>query len=236
MSKLIQTVEELDAVLHWRRKHALAIRERDALQQRLTAADERADLLEGLLRDLYLSNSLSVRQMQRVHEIFNPSAAALKPAQVSHAKPETIAGHHLACRAVNDYKPGECSHNCNPAAQPKGVPVPKSKPVAKLHAERLTGRDGEYGITVEDSQWFNTCRLTGGEFYLYAEQPAPGAVVLDEKDEFVTWVRREWPQAPLSNVRDLLPKDDPRYGEYCDEALQRAWVGWQARAAVIAKS
>lgn len=69
-----------------------------------------------------------------------------------------------------------------------------------------------------------------------AEQPAPVAVVLDEKDEFVTWVRREWPQAPLSNVRDLLPKDDPRYGEYCDEALQRAWVGWQARAAVIAKS
>lgn len=122
------------------------------------------------------------------------------------------------------------------ASLPQGEPVPKSKPVAKLHAERLTGRDGEYGITVEDSQWFNTCRLTGGEFYLYAEQPAPGAVVLDEKDEFVTWVRREWPQAPLSNVRDLLPKDDPRYGEYCDEALQRAWVGWQARAAVIAKS
>lgn len=37
---------------------------------------------------------------------------------------------------------------------------------------------------------------------LYAEQPALLAVVLDEKDEFVTWVRREWPQAPLSNVRD----------------------------------
>ncbi|AZE90271.1 hypothetical protein [Pseudomonas orientalis] len=124
----------------------------------------------------------------------------------------------------------------NAAAQPQGKPTAKSKPVAKLHAERLTGKDGEYGITVEDSQWFNTCRLTGGEFYLYAEQPAPVAVVLDEKDEFVTWVRREWPQAPLSNVRDLLPKDDPRYGEYCDEALQRAWVGWQARAAVIAKS
>ena len=47
MSKPIQTVEELDAVLHWRRKHAKAIRALDAgkdreaaLQQRLTAADE----------------------------------------------------------------------------------------------------------------------------------------------------------------------------------------------------
>jgi len=45
MSKVIQTVEELDAVLHWRNKHAVAIKERDALQQRLTAADEQIDLL-----------------------------------------------------------------------------------------------------------------------------------------------------------------------------------------------
>lgn len=50
MSKPIQTVEELDAVLHWRGKHAQAIRERDALQALLTAADERADMLEELLR------------------------------------------------------------------------------------------------------------------------------------------------------------------------------------------
>lgn len=46
MSKVIQTVEELDAVLHWRNKHAVAIKERDALQERLTAADERADAFE----------------------------------------------------------------------------------------------------------------------------------------------------------------------------------------------
>lgn len=45
MSKVIQTVEELDAVLHWRNKHAVAIKERDALQERLTAADEQIDLL-----------------------------------------------------------------------------------------------------------------------------------------------------------------------------------------------
>ena len=52
MSKPIQTVEELDAVLHWRRKHAQAMMAVDAgkdreaaLQQRLTAADDLIDLL-----------------------------------------------------------------------------------------------------------------------------------------------------------------------------------------------
>jgi len=49
MSNLNQSKEDLDAVLHWRSKHAQAIRERDALQVLLTAADERADMLEGLL-------------------------------------------------------------------------------------------------------------------------------------------------------------------------------------------
>jgi len=53
-----------------------------------------------------------------------------------------------------------------------------------------------------------------------------------EREAFESWVRREWPQAPLSFVRDALPKNDPRYGEYCDDFLQRAWVGWQARAAL----
>lgn len=52
-----------------------------------------------------------------------------------------------------------------------------------------------------------------------------------EREAFEAWVRGEWPQAPLRMVRDLLPKTDPRYKHYCDESLQRAWVGWQARAA-----
>ncbi|EPL03930.1 hypothetical protein [Pseudomonas sp. CF161] len=46
MSNLKQSKEELDAVLLWRGKHAAAIKERDALQQRLTAAHERIDELE----------------------------------------------------------------------------------------------------------------------------------------------------------------------------------------------
>ena len=47
MSNLNQSKEELDAVLHWRGKHAQAIRERDALQLRLNEADQRIDELES---------------------------------------------------------------------------------------------------------------------------------------------------------------------------------------------
>ncbi|MFU7023769.1 hypothetical protein ACM75T_30150 [Pseudomonas aeruginosa] len=57
-----------------------------------------------------------------------------------------------------------------------------------------------------------------------------------ERAEFEAWVRRDWPGAPLRFIRDALPVDDPRYGQYCDDALQRAWVGWQARAALAQPS
>ena len=41
----VAAAEELDAVLHWRGKHAIAIKERDALQLRLNAADQQIDEL-----------------------------------------------------------------------------------------------------------------------------------------------------------------------------------------------
>ena len=66
-----------------------------------------------------------------------------------------------------------------------------------------------------------------------AEQNAP--VERDERAEFEACIRREWPMAPISRKRDLLPKEDPCYGDYCDEPLQRAWVGWQMRAAMERK-
>ena len=44
----VTAAEELDAVLHWRDKHTQAINERDALQQRLNAADQRIDELTPL--------------------------------------------------------------------------------------------------------------------------------------------------------------------------------------------
>ena len=48
--KPVTAAEELDAVLHWRGKHAQAIKERDALQQRLNAADQRIDELTSILQ------------------------------------------------------------------------------------------------------------------------------------------------------------------------------------------
>lgn len=66
---------------------------------------------------------------------------------------------------------------------------------------------------------------------LFTSQPAPVAVtVVQERWEFEKWVIKDWPTAPLRYVRDALPETDPLHGTYCDEYLQRAWVGWQARA------
>ncbi|WP_236202643.1 hypothetical protein [Pseudomonas lactis] len=57
----VTAAEELDAVLHWRGKHAQAIRERDALQQRLTAADERWDELVSAVRSINRSPHYMVK-------------------------------------------------------------------------------------------------------------------------------------------------------------------------------
>jgi hypothetical protein len=43
----VTAAEELDSVLHWRNKHTQAIKERDALQLRLNAADQRIDDFAG---------------------------------------------------------------------------------------------------------------------------------------------------------------------------------------------
>lgn len=86
---------------------------------------------------------------------------------------------------------------------------PQGEPVAKLHAERLTGKDGEYGITVENSEWLNTCRLTGGVFNLYAEQPAPVAVVLPERRPFPCSIRDTGWNACLDEVARLNPGAKP---------------------------
>lgn len=48
----VSATEELDAVLHWRGKHAQAIRERDALQVRLNAATQMHPFAEKVIRKL----------------------------------------------------------------------------------------------------------------------------------------------------------------------------------------
>jgi hypothetical protein len=44
----VTAAEELDAVLHWRGKHAQVVREREALQAQLTVADQRVDDLQAI--------------------------------------------------------------------------------------------------------------------------------------------------------------------------------------------
>ena len=59
----VTAAEELDAVLHWRDKHTQAIRERDTLQLRLNAADQRIDELVSAVRSI---------NRGRRHEVFVP--------------------------------------------------------------------------------------------------------------------------------------------------------------------
>ncbi|WP_447404529.1 hypothetical protein [Pseudomonas aeruginosa] len=81
----------------------------------------------------------------------------------------------------------------------------------------------------------NECTCPSGDGSLRWPCPKHPAVE-HERAEFEAWVRRDWPGAPLRFIRDALPVNDPRYGQYCDDALQRAWVGWQARAALSKRS
>lgn len=83
------------------------------------------------------------------------------------------------------------------------------------------------------NEWGTECGKCSKCKHASAEPSAP--VELDERAEFEACIRREWPMAPISRKRDLLPKDDPCFGDYCDEPLQRAWVGWQMRAALERK-
>lgn len=81
----------------------------------------------------------------------------------------------------------------------------------------------------------NECTCPSGDGSLRWPCPKHPAVE-HERAEFEAWVRRDWPGAPLRFIRDALTVNDPRYGQYCDDALQRAWVGWQARAALAQPS
>lgn len=119
MSNLNQSKDDLDAVLHWRGKHALAIKERDALQRRLTAADERNDnrdfeifaqVQSALRRSFSLgqiywqqadsdstcqqnkSDQTMEVQVQHILNVLKSLSAALKPAEGS--TPPTCTWSH----------------------------------------------------------------------------------------------------------------------------------------------
>ncbi|QHJ81262.1 MAG: hypothetical protein [Caudoviricetes sp.] len=81
---------------HYMSKTIRLMDERDALQQRLTAADERADVLEGLLREVSNSCALIFEDHDATAETVDIQGridAALKPADGS--KPTTCTWSHI---------------------------------------------------------------------------------------------------------------------------------------------
>lgn len=63
---VVTPAEELQAVLHWRDKHTQAIKEREALQQRLNDADQMNAEAVALIRETYNRNSLALGHHFRV--------------------------------------------------------------------------------------------------------------------------------------------------------------------------
>ena len=63
---VIQTIEELDAVLHWRNKHAIAIKERDALQLLLNERDEQLHTLEQSRRSHFENSKAAERRIDEL--------------------------------------------------------------------------------------------------------------------------------------------------------------------------
>lgn len=73
----VTAAEELEAVLHWRRKHDQAIKARDALQQSLTTADQRIDELESWCRRIMDSSEtmLSTAHEEELFALVEPADA-----------------------------------------------------------------------------------------------------------------------------------------------------------------
>ncbi|WP_213941234.1 hypothetical protein [Pseudomonas sp. dw_612] len=128
-------------------------------------------------------------------------------------KVEPVVERRPVCHACVSRPRDEFCNVCDPASPPELAELQAT--IARLTADKETMRakNNELNDTVE--------RLKGGQ---------GETVVMPERATFERWIIGEWPSAPLRYVRDALPEDDPLYGTYCDEPLQRAWVGWQARA------
>lgn len=98
MSKVIQSVEELDAVLHWRGKHAIAVRERDGLRLSLNTADQTIDDLNAAVsrrtkRVRELESQLAYA-VDALNEVVKASAMYEKPFEIA-----TLAIGELSARA-----------------------------------------------------------------------------------------------------------------------------------------
>ncbi|WP_124412352.1 hypothetical protein [Pseudomonas synxantha] len=110
--------EELAAVLHWRDKHAIAVRERDGLQLSLNTADQTIDDLSAAVS----------RRTKRVRDLEAQLAYAVDAlnevvkASDMYEKPFEIAT--LAIGEMSAIKPAEGNGStCNQIREETGLPI-----------------------------------------------------------------------------------------------------------------
>lgn len=117
----VTAAEELDAVLHWRNKHAVAVKERDALQQLLNAADELS--VTSILLDVVPGDGSG-------HEVYAKSVDEVVNALSAMGdKIEDLEGELVTLRALLDAPPRqnftkiEMAHVFNALEDVRGKPV-----------------------------------------------------------------------------------------------------------------
>ncbi|MFL1547055.1 hypothetical protein [Pseudomonas sp. O39] len=88
------------------------------------------------------------------------------------AKPETVAGHHPACRAVNDYKP-RVQPRLQASRRAQGEPVAWMDPRSpEMHAT-ISNEVTQHSLKIGGAP---TAAVNGYSIPLYTEQPARVAV------------------------------------------------------------
>ncbi|MFU0839402.1 MAG: hypothetical protein ACFWUJ_13015 [Pseudomonas fragi] len=105
----VTAAEELDAVLHWRGKHAIAVREREGLQVSLNTADQTIDDLSAAVsrrtkRVRELESQLAYA-VDALNEVVKASAMYEKPFEIA-----TLAiGEISALKTADGSKPSTCT-------------------------------------------------------------------------------------------------------------------------------
>lgn len=162
------------------------------------------------------------------------------------AKPQSVSGHHPACRAVDDYKPGECSHSCKSAAQRKIDPVVSGWQLDSFD-EKLEGLDPTATCTLSNhdvAQLVSAVRtLQVRQLTAPAAQP-PGEPFAWYTEDYLTdksattydlatmerWKAKGWPVKPLyiEQPAPVAVAICKHFGwthinkaESCDDATQR---------------
>ena len=178
------------------------------------------EVIEKALRDALTIRFDTDSHVTKLRSLLDkPAEIDLTPKRLAHAE-SVIEQQNNVIKSLR----AELVESYRVDSKHQGEPVVKAKPVAKLHAERLSGRDGEYGVTVEDSEWLNTCRLTGGIFNLYCEQSAPVAVDTERLD-FILCKSR-------TVTTEILPDG---YALYVEEGLMGEKVYPQVKASIVGK-